>query len=240
MERYMHITRLLVRRFVSAEEYRKQDQAGVSEDDVNEIRQDISSFRYELIDVLRTNGMRTPNLQPGGALLSGRKGKVMERRLMKDFQIGVIENAIKEAIINEEGNARDVFSRIAKAIGGKKEKKDWNALVRQVSVRADPIGRLSFPLQLNIIFPLFLGSKQTSLKKKNISTRRRRIEAENAALFSMDPEKYAFKNDVLFIRQKFLLMVYILNPTDWQNTIQSYKNIPQPLEWLMPSSRQKC
>jgi len=172
VQRYLHITRLLVRRFVSAEEYRKQEQAGITEDDVNEIRQDISSFRYELIDVLRTNGMKTPNLQPGGALVSGRKGKVMERRLMKDFQIGVIENAVKEAIVNTEGGEpKDVFSRIAKAIGGKKEKKDWNAMVRKVSVRSDPI-----------------GSKQASLKRR--SARRRRIEAENAALFSMDPEKY--------------------------------------------------
>jgi transient receptor potential cation channel subfamily C protein 4 len=171
VQRYIHITRLLVRRFVSAEEYRKQEEAGITEDDVNEIRQDISSFRYELIEVLRTNGMKTPDLQPGGALVSGRKGKVMERRLMKDFQIGVIENAVKEAIVSTEGEPRDVFSRLAKAIGGKKDKKDWNAMVRKASVRADPI-----------------GSKQTSVKRS--SARRRRIEAENAALFSMDPEKY--------------------------------------------------
>lgn len=32
---------------------------GVTEDDVNEIKQDISSFRFELIDILKSNGMKT-------------------------------------------------------------------------------------------------------------------------------------------------------------------------------------
>jgi len=169
MDRYLHITRLLVRRYVSAEETRKQEEAGISEDDVNEIRQDISSFRFELVDILKLNGMRTPTLQQQDHLVSGRKGKVMERRLMKDFQIGVVENAVREAVMLASGNPMDVFTRIAQAIGGKKEPKDWNAVVRSVSFKADHI-----------------GSKQTSLKRKSI--RRKRVEEENKALFSMDPE----------------------------------------------------
>lgn len=51
--------RLLVRRYVTAEQ-RKRDDFGITEDDVIEIRQDISTLRYELIDILRTNGMKTP------------------------------------------------------------------------------------------------------------------------------------------------------------------------------------
>jgi transient receptor potential cation channel subfamily C len=154
---------------VSAEETRKQEQAGVSEDDVNEIRQDISTFRFELVDILKLNGMRTPTLQPNDHLVSGRKGKVMERRLMKDFQIGVIENVVREAIQGALGEPKDVFARIARAIGGRKERKDWNAEVRSHSIKADPI-----------------GSKQTSIKRK--SGRRKKVEDENVALFSMDPK----------------------------------------------------
>ena len=30
---------------------------GVSEDDINEIKQDLSSFRYELLGILKANGM---------------------------------------------------------------------------------------------------------------------------------------------------------------------------------------
>lgn len=54
--------RMLVRRFVTAEQ-RKRDDFGITEDDVMEIRQDISTLRYELIDILRSNGMKTPSVQ---------------------------------------------------------------------------------------------------------------------------------------------------------------------------------
>lgn len=54
--------KLLVRRYVTAEQ-RKRDDYGVTEDDVMEIRQDISSMRYELIDVFQQNGFKTPNVK---------------------------------------------------------------------------------------------------------------------------------------------------------------------------------
>lgn len=50
--------RNLVRRYVTGEQ-RKADNQGVTEDDVNEIKQDISSFRYELIEVLKNSGFNT-------------------------------------------------------------------------------------------------------------------------------------------------------------------------------------
>ncbi len=54
----MEVMRLLVRRYVTAEQ-KKSEEMGVTEDDVNEIKQDISTFRFELIDILRSNGMNT-------------------------------------------------------------------------------------------------------------------------------------------------------------------------------------
>lgn len=53
--------KLLVRRFV-CEEQRKRDDFGITEDDVMEIRQDISTLRYDLIDIFRQNGMKTPRV----------------------------------------------------------------------------------------------------------------------------------------------------------------------------------
>lgn len=53
--------RILVRRYVTAEQ-RARDEVGVTEDDVMEIRQDISTLRYELIDILHNNGMKTPRI----------------------------------------------------------------------------------------------------------------------------------------------------------------------------------
>lgn len=61
MNRHLRVMRLLVRRYVTAEQ-RKRDDFGITEDDVMEIRQDISTLRYELIDILRNNGMKTPQV----------------------------------------------------------------------------------------------------------------------------------------------------------------------------------
>ncbi|KAG8312008.1 hypothetical protein J6590_031471 [Homalodisca vitripennis] len=141
-ERHDTVMRLLVRRFVTAEQC-KRDDFGITEDDVIEIRQDISTLRYELIDILKNNGMKTPNFNQDREGLAGKKGRVMERRLMKDFQIGLVEGIINEAIQSEKG-PKDVFSKIAQAIGRRagsnKSKKDWNAMVRQSTMSRDPIG----------------------------------------------------------------------------------------------------
>ncbi|XP_072945473.1 transient receptor potential protein [Epargyreus clarus] len=135
------IMRTLVRRYVTAEQ-RARDEVGVTEDDVMEIRQDISTLRYELIDILQTNGMKTPRVNKD--TIAGKKGKVMERRILKDFQIGIVEGIIKD-VITKEGKPKDVFSQIAKAIqrkgsGDGSKKKDWNAMVRKDTLRKNPIG----------------------------------------------------------------------------------------------------
>ena len=56
--RYHGVMRNLVRRYVTLEQ-RKAESEGVTEDDVNEIKQDISAFRCELIEVLKNSGMNT-------------------------------------------------------------------------------------------------------------------------------------------------------------------------------------
>ncbi|XP_053682649.1 transient receptor potential protein [Sabethes cyaneus] len=143
--RHENVMKLLVRRYVTAEQ-RKRDDFGITEDDVMEIRQDISTLRYELIDIFAQNGMRTPNIKPtDGGAIAGKKGRVMERRILKDFQIGFVEGILNETYRNAKDKpAADVFSTIAKAIGGrssaKKKPEDWNALVRKNTVVGDPIG----------------------------------------------------------------------------------------------------
>ena len=60
--------RNLVRRYVTQEQ-RKAENEGVTEDDVNEIKNDISAFRFELIEILRQSGMNTASATgPGGIL----------------------------------------------------------------------------------------------------------------------------------------------------------------------------
>ncbi|XP_063237595.1 transient receptor potential protein [Bacillus rossius redtenbacheri] len=173
LERHDTVMHLLVRRYVTAEQT-KRDDYGVTEDDVMEIRQDISSLRYELIDILRQNGMQTPQVDRDSAL-AGKKGRVMERRLQKDFQIGFVENLLQEVISQKE--PRDVFSKIARAIGKRtgssKGKKDWNAAVRKSKTARDPIG----------------SAVEAVSRRSRQSLRRHILTSQGEALTSMDPEK---------------------------------------------------
>ncbi|XP_068987317.1 transient receptor potential protein [Bombus flavifrons] len=173
LARHDTVMRLLIRRYVTAEQ-RKRDEFGITEDDVMEIRQDISTLRYELIDILRQNGMRTPTLDKQDAALSGKKGRVMERRLQKDFQIGIVEGIVN-AVIQSEKEPKDVFSQIAKAIGRKSsgsKKKDWNAMVRKNTLAKDPIG----------------STTEATMKQTRRSIRRH-LQTQNSDLASLDPNR---------------------------------------------------
>lgn len=50
--------------------------------------------------------------------VAGKKGKMMERRILKDFQIGIVEGIVSDAV-KATTEVKDVFSTIAKAIGSK-------------------------------------------------------------------------------------------------------------------------
>ncbi|KYQ50204.1 Transient receptor potential-gamma protein [Trachymyrmex zeteki] len=84
---YQSIMRNLVRRYVTVEQ-RKAEGEGVTEDDVNEIKQDISAFRCELIEILKNSGMNTSTAASSGTGAGGKKNRQKERRLMKGFNIG--------------------------------------------------------------------------------------------------------------------------------------------------------
>ena len=49
-----------------------------------------SSFKYELLDILKKNAMVVPDNKKGDGIL-GRKSKNMERQIQKGFQISKIE-----------------------------------------------------------------------------------------------------------------------------------------------------
>lgn len=103
------IMRNLVRRYVTVQQ-RRAESGGVTEDDVNEIKQDVSAFRCELVEILRNSGMNTSTANAGapgerpadasaptcGTSLThrsatggggGKKNRQKERRLMKGFNI---------------------------------------------------------------------------------------------------------------------------------------------------------
>ncbi|RZF43157.1 hypothetical protein LSTR_LSTR013775, partial [Laodelphax striatellus] len=175
-ERHTTIMRMLIKRYVVSEQ-RKRFNFGITEDDVMEVRQDISTLRYELIDIFRTNGMKCP--EGSKADLCGKKGRVMERRLMNDFHIGIVEGIVNEAIKSDKG-PKDIFGKIAKAIGRKtsgggsgKKGKDWNAMVRKSQIIKDPIGSTN---------------EAKFRQSRRQSARRHIIDHQNDAM-NMDPER---------------------------------------------------
>lgn len=56
------VMRHLVRRYVTAEQ-RKRDDFGITEDDIIEVRQDISTLRFELLDIFNQNNMKVPDIE---------------------------------------------------------------------------------------------------------------------------------------------------------------------------------
>lgn len=58
---FQAIMKNLVRRYVTQEQ-RKAENEGVTEDDVNEIKNDISAFRFEFIDIMRQTGHKVESI----------------------------------------------------------------------------------------------------------------------------------------------------------------------------------
>lgn len=128
-------------------------------------------------------------------IVAGKKGKMMERRILKDFQIGIVETIVNDAV-RGSSEVRDVFSTIAKALNKKQSKKyevcrvasiewqhndiiskicrkeDWNTLVRKNTVVRDPI-----------------GSTRNSISRRDRRSLRRRILEEADSGLKMDTDK---------------------------------------------------
>ncbi|XP_077518083.1 transient receptor potential-gamma protein-like [Amblyomma americanum] len=133
--KYQTIMRNLVRRYITSEQ-RKADNQGVTEDDVNEIKQEISSFRYELLEVLKIGGFNTSGASGQSQGIGGKKGRQRERRLMKGFNIGLIEGSVPsppEINIEEVTSRKSPVSRLARlarlASKNKMKRGRWGHLV---------------------------------------------------------------------------------------------------------------
>ncbi|XP_030371662.1 transient receptor potential protein [Scaptodrosophila lebanonensis] len=174
------VMKLLVRRYVTAEQ-RRRDDYGITEDDIIEVRQDISSLRFELLEIFTNNSWDVPDIEKKtqAAAAGTKKGKVMERRILKDFQIGFVENLKQEMSESESG--KDIFSSLAKVIGRKKTQKgekDWNAIARKNTFTADPIGSKRSSMQRH---------SQRSLRRKIIEQANEGLQMDQTKLIEFNP-----------------------------------------------------
>ncbi|XP_047515859.1 transient-receptor-potential-like protein isoform X1 [Pieris napi] len=130
--RYTAVMRALVWRYVSAM-HRKLEEEPVTEDDINELKVDVSALRYELLDVLGRNGMDVSFTNRKEKAVLGKRMKVWERRLMKDFQVGpvsVMDDEGKPA--NEDALAR--FRRIARMAAAANSNDKWKQTLAATGV----------------------------------------------------------------------------------------------------------
>ncbi|XP_017784477.1 PREDICTED: transient-receptor-potential-like protein isoform X2 [Nicrophorus vespilloides] len=98
--RYTLVMRALVWRYVTSM-HRKCEENAVTEDDINEVKNDISAFRYEMLEILNRNGMDVSSAEKKEKVIAGKKMKIWERRLMKDFKVVPVNT--KERIVSEDG-----------------------------------------------------------------------------------------------------------------------------------------
>lgn len=54
--------KLLIRRYVTSEQRRRNDYS-ITEDDIVEVRQDISTLRYELLDIFHNNNYKINDIE---------------------------------------------------------------------------------------------------------------------------------------------------------------------------------
>ncbi|XP_069973432.1 transient receptor potential protein isoform X1 [Penaeus vannamei] len=144
-DQYQTVMKNLVRRYVTAEQ-RNADETLITEDDVNEVKQDINSFKYELLNILRINGMMTGNAHHKEDMAVGKKQQARERRLMKGFNIGLVEG-IEQSMHFGNKKSKNPLLNIVLKQAAKSEKKDWNSIMRQSKKKRDPIGSSSTSLQ---------------------------------------------------------------------------------------------
>lgn len=155
--RYAAVMRALVWRYICLQ-HRQADSNPVTEDDVNEVKGEITAMRYELMNVLDKNGMDTSSADKKEKTVIGKKNQMWERRLMKNFQLSPVVTAEDEVdLVRQEPveneDPLDRFRRVAKLAVLNSSASRWGQIIRSVC-KESQIGRCnnreSFKKQQNL------------------------------------------------------------------------------------------
>lgn len=109
--------------------HRKVDESAVTEDDINEVKGDISAMRYEMLEIFERNGMDVSSADRKEKAHLGKKMKIWERRLMKDFHVAPVN--VEEEKMPDCGLAR--FRRVAREVVSQTTSFKWGETVRAVT-----------------------------------------------------------------------------------------------------------
>uniref|UniRef100_A0A1I8N2Y0 Transient receptor ion channel domain-containing protein n=1 Tax=Musca domestica TaxID=7370 RepID=A0A1I8N2Y0_MUSDO len=158
---YENIMRSLVWRYVAAQ-HRKFEDNPVTEDDINEVKSEISTMRYEMLDIFESSGMDVTSAAKKEKPCRAKKTKVWERRLMKGFQLGPVENVNDEKApnngnVNGAGDMNEIkiekeasrplnetpkqkFQRVARQVAAQSTAHKWTVVI-QGTLKNSQIGR---------------------------------------------------------------------------------------------------
>lgn len=113
--------------------HRRYEDSAVTEDDINEVKADISAMRYEMLEVFDRNGMDVSFTERKEKSHLAKRMKVWERRLMKDFHVAptTVEEGDEREPSAEKGLAR--FRRVAQEVASQTSTHKWTAAVQGVT-----------------------------------------------------------------------------------------------------------
>nr|XP_016929688.1 transient-receptor-potential-like protein [Drosophila suzukii]XP_016929689.1 transient-receptor-potential-like protein [Drosophila suzukii]XP_016929690.1 transient-receptor-potential-like protein [Drosophila suzukii] len=147
--KYDNIMRSLVWRYLAAM-HRKFENNPVSEDDINEVKSEINTMRYEMLEIFENSGMDVSSANKKERQPRPRRIKVWERRLMKGFQVAPVQNSCElDAFgnVNGEGEMREIkvesipsrpeketarerFQRVARTVLLQSTAHRWNVVLK--------------------------------------------------------------------------------------------------------------
>ncbi|XP_078053457.1 transient receptor potential-like [Augochlora pura] len=141
--KYGAVMRALIWRYV-VNAHSEHEMDPVTEDDVHELKSDLSSWRCELLEVLRKNGMDIAGADTKERTILGKRMKVWERRLMKDFHVATNMSVD----IGDEGKPPEGednvarWKRIAKLVVQQTPNQRWAQVVNS-AIKSSQIGKSS-------------------------------------------------------------------------------------------------
>lgn len=115
---------------------RREDDSAVTEDDINEVKSDISTMRYEMLEIFERNGMDISSADKKEKSHLAKRMKIWERRLMKDFHVAPTTlNEEDDLNENNQSNDRGIerFRRIAHQVVDSTNSHKWTEAVRCVT-----------------------------------------------------------------------------------------------------------
>lgn len=103
---FQAVMRSLIKRYIMNKSRDKIDE-GVTEDDINEIKQDVSAFRFELLEILRKNGMEIPEYGRRSSKVGSKRHKKRDvgRKMSFGFCVTPHSSKFKTSVVSNSQQA---------------------------------------------------------------------------------------------------------------------------------------